>query len=98
MFIMTQINIQANAVQILDTSDNSCEIVNLKVISDRILAQNLEVRGMSSMKNPRHLQDLQPVYSYGIGVSFYDARCALCDYYQNNGVDKSRAMRMAGLS
>lgn len=97
MFIMTQINIQANAVQILDTQDNSCEVVNLSVIADRITNQNLVIRGMSSMDSPRSMRDSIPVYAYGIIVSFYDAREALCSYYMKNGIERTKAMQMAGL-
>lgn len=78
MFIMTRINIQKDVVCVFDTSDESNESIRLSRLAGSIRSGEIQVAGISLVSG---YVDSTPVPSYGIYISWVQAKQAMAQYY-----------------
>lgn len=97
MFIMTQVNINQDLIQVFDTKDNTNEYVKLSIIAGQVRNSKIRIYGVGKLsKSCRN--DCIPIAPYDIYVSFNEAKEALATYYQQNGVPRAQARRQVGLA
>ena len=95
MFIMTNVNIANDMIQVFDTSDRTTDVVRLSILSRQITSGKLKVYGLGSLAKVRR-QDSIPIDLYGIYVCVQDAKDAMVKFYQRNGYTKEQAIQMVG--
>ena len=97
MFILTNIDVKTDRVQILDTSDLTNDIVSLGALSKKIRGNRFKVYGLKRQNNNTD-QNLIIIPELGIAIDQREAREALARFYMENGLDKVSAYKKAGLS
>ena len=95
MFIMTNVNIASDAIQVFDTSDRTTDVVRLSILSRQIVNGSIKVYGLGNLAKARR-QDAIPIEAYGIYVCVQDAKDAMVKFYQKNGYSKEQAIRLVG--
>lgn len=96
MFIMTNINIPNDLVQVYDTKDGSNDIVRLSILSRAISQGTIKVYGIGRLTGVVR-GDAIPVNAYGIYICYRDAKEALARYYQQKGYTREQALQTVGL-
>ena len=92
MFIMTNINPEQNTVTILDTQDNTVEMVALYPVAQQINAGMIQVIGLKP-----HGKDVPNPFN--LKVSAEEARKAYIKHFAYvNGITEAQAKQMLGMS
>ncbi len=99
MFILTNINIDSNAAQVYDTTDNTVEGIALSVLADSVCKGYVKVYGISRQgsSEARAVGSVQ-VNNLGIAINANSAKTALMRFYIQNGVSAAEARRRVGLA
>ena len=97
MFIMTNVDISQDLIQVYDTKDNTNDVVRLSVLSGQILQKKIRVYGVSSLSS-RRLSDAIPLVPYGICISYTEAKEAIASHYEKLGYARKDARAKAGLA
>ena len=96
MFIMTNIAVNQDLVQVYDTKDGSNDTVRLSVVADQIKMKKLKVYGLGRLSD-KYPKDAQALYSYGLYVSINESKEALATHYSQMGVPRNIARAKVGL-
>lgn len=97
MFILTNIDVRQNLVQVYDTDDGSNDVVSLSATASKIRGNRFKVYGLGKL-SARKSQTSQPIDALGIYVDIVEAREAFATYYQKCGMTREAARIRAGLS
>lgn len=97
MFILTNIDVRNDLVQIFDTDDGSNDVVRLSVTAKKIRGNKFKVYGLGRLtsKLRPNAQALEPL---GVYVDVIEAREAFATYYQKSGMSRQAARARAGLT
>lgn len=97
MFIMTNINIPNDLIQVYDTKDGTNDVVRLSMLSRQIVQGNIKVYGLGKLNTSNRAGTI-PIYNYGVYVCYNDAKEAFARYYQKNGYTREQALKAVGLA
>lgn len=96
MFILTNIDVNQDLVQVYDTSDGSNDIIRLSVVAQNVTNKGLKIYGLGKlgMRVPGTSTVLQ---NLGVYVDVVEAKEAFATYYQQHGMPRQMARMRAGL-
>lgn len=97
MFILTNIDIKKDLVQVYDTNDATNDVVRLSAIANQIVNGKIKVYGLGKLSSSRRL-DIIPLSNYGLYVCYKDAREAFARHYQQKGYTRENALKAVGLA
>lgn len=95
MYVMTAISVPQGLIRVYDTTDNSNEIVKLSNLLKEIKSGRIRVAGVSQRAG---FQDSTFLASYGVYISWIDAKTSMANLYIQNGVPPREAYARVGLS
>lgn len=98
MFIMTNINIPNDLIQVYDTKDGSNDIVKLSILASQIIQGKIKVYGVGKLSNSSNRHDIIPIIPYDIYICYGDAKEAFARLYQKKGYSREQALKAVGLA
>ena len=96
MFILTNINIPNDVVQVYDTKDRSNDVIRLSIIAYQILNGSVKVHGLGVVNKSKSSTSV-PIRNLGIYVDVQEAKEAMAKYYISNGMSAEKAYACLGL-
>lgn len=96
MFILTNIDMRQDLVQVFDTQDGSNDVIRLSVVAGNVVNRGLKIYGLGKLANRRRPTS-QPVPQLGVYVDVIEAKEAFATFYQKQGVPRQLARQRAGL-
>lgn len=96
MFILTNVNIQSDLVQVYDTKDNSNDIVRLSIVAQQVLEKRIKIYGVGRLGTVKR-KDIIPLEPYGIYICYNEAKEALVTFYMQHGFTREQAKARVGL-
>ena len=102
MFILTNIDVRQDLVQVFDTQDGSNDVIRLSVVAGNVTGKNLKIYGLGKLSSMRRQsaakqQMSQPITHLGVYVSVLEAKEAFATYYEQHGMPRPMARMRAGL-
>lgn len=96
MFILTNIDVRQDLVQVFDTQDGSNDVIRLGVVAGNVVSRGLKIYGLG--KIGRAVKSTATVIpQYGVYVDVIEAKEAFATYYQQRGMPRQMARQRAGL-
>lgn len=96
MFILTNIDVRQDLVQVFDTQDGSNDVIRLSVVAGNVTGKNLKIYGLGKL-SARKRQTSTPLPHLGVYVDVIEAKEAFATYYQKHGMPRNMARMRAGL-
>lgn len=97
MFILTNIDMRQDLVQVFDTTDGSNDIIRLSTVANHVVNRGLKIYGMGKM-NARKRQTASVIPQLGVYVDAIESKEAFATYYQKHGMTRQMARARAGLA
>lgn len=96
MFIMTNVCVEKDLVQVYDTKDNTNDTVRLSIVAEQIHQKKLKVYGLGRLSSMTR-SDSIPVSYFGIYVCPNEAKEAMATFFQQHGLSRQEALAKVGL-
>lgn len=96
MFIMSDINIPQDLIQVYDTKDSTNDVIRLSILASQITMGKIVVYGVGAVGTVAP-KDAIPIPSYGIYISYTEAKKMFARMYMHKGYSKEEAYRAVGL-
>ena len=97
MFILTNIDVNQDLVQVFDTQDGSNDVIRLSVIASNVTNRGLKIYGLGKLGRQGR-NTATPLPMYGVYVDVMEAKEAFATFYQQKGIPRHMARQRAGLS
>lgn len=96
MFILTNVDISSDLVQVYDTKDNTNDVVSLSAVAQQVLNKSIKIYGVGCLDSCKR-RDIVPLVPYKIYICNNEAKEALVTFYMQHGFTREQAKARVGL-
>lgn len=96
MFILTNVNISNDLVQVYDTKDNTNDVVSLSAVAQQVVNKTIKIYGIGLLES-RKRKDVIPLEPYKIYICYNEVKEALVTFYMQHGYSREEARKRVGL-
>ena len=96
MFILTNVDISSDLVQVYETTANNIDVVRLRAVAQQVLNKSIKIYGIGCLDSCKR-RDIVPLVPYKIYICNNEAKEALVTFYMQHGFTREQAKARVGL-